>query len=389
MWCWNKEWNLLYQVSWLSFKRLNILINLINLGKNVLKKAGPTTGAVLKDTEYAAPVRYTLFYVSISIYFYILVIARCGQTIAENNTYFESQGSESGNCALKICPCSDNICQLRLDFDNFVITGPSTVTDTIGNSANGMLAAAGQATTNAGRCLTDTFAVTSGSTAPPAICGTNTGQHMYVDANQACNDLAFLLGNTADGTTLATRSWSIRVTQYDCGSPNLAPSGCVQYFYGVQNDIIQSYNYGGGYHLADQRQKICFRREKGNCKICYSSVSSIADLEISGAIDAKQYTKSCCSYKADGMGSNYDCLQIPSLLTTKGKQLNFNGNAICGMGGISSKSEVVTAANQKTLCTVKQPFMLNFQTDTFDLKAEADAMNKGFQLAFIQSSSNC
>ena len=317
----------------------------------------------------------------------MLVIGRCGDTIAENNTYFESQGSEAGNCALKICPCSDNICQLRLDFDNFVITGPSTVTDTIGKTTSGQLTAAGKETTNAGRCLTDTFAVTSASTAPPAICGVNTGQHMYVDADKACNDLAFLLGNTASGTALATRSWSVRVTQFDCGSPNLAPSGCVQYFYGVQDSIIQSYNYGGGYHLANQRQKICFRREKGNCKICYSSVSSIADVEISGAIDAKQYTKQCCGYGGDE--SLYDCLQIPSLLTTKGKQLNFNGNGICGMGGISTKSEVVTAANQKTICTKKQPFMLNFQSDTFDLKAEADAMNKGFQLAFIQSSSNC
>ena len=98
------------------FKGLK-LINLINLGKNVLKKAGPTTGAVLKDTEYAAPVRYTIFYVSISIILFFLVIARCGQTIAENNTYFESQGSESGNCALKICPCSDNICRIRLDLN--------------------------------------------------------------------------------------------------------------------------------------------------------------------------------------------------------------------------------------------------------------------------------
>ena len=38
---------------------------------------------------------------------------RCGQTIAENNTYFESGGSEGGECKLTICPCSDNICQVQ------------------------------------------------------------------------------------------------------------------------------------------------------------------------------------------------------------------------------------------------------------------------------------
>ena len=40
------------------------------------------------------------------------VAIKCGTTVAENNTYFESGGSESGSCTVKICPCSDNICQV-------------------------------------------------------------------------------------------------------------------------------------------------------------------------------------------------------------------------------------------------------------------------------------
>merc|ERR1719445_2730462 len=36
----------------------------------------------------------------------------CGATSSENNTYFESTGSETGSCNLKICPCNDNICQV-------------------------------------------------------------------------------------------------------------------------------------------------------------------------------------------------------------------------------------------------------------------------------------
>ena len=108
---------------------------------------------------------------------------------------------------------------------------------------------------------------------------------MYVDSSQACNDLTFLLGDTGIDTSLVTRSWSVRVTQLECGSNALAPSGCVQYYYGSSSGTVQSFNWvGQTYHLADQNQKICFRREKGNCKICYSHVSGLNDIQISGAI---------------------------------------------------------------------------------------------------------
>ena len=177
---------------------------------------------------------------------------------------------------------------------------------------------------------------------------------MYVDAATACNDLSFALGDTASGTNLVSRSWSVRVTQFDCGSENLAPSGCVQYLYGDNSGTIQSFNYQGTYHLADQRQKICFRREKGNCRMCYSHVSSIADIQVSGGTANKQESETCCQYKgADGKGTKYDCLLIPGLSTTKGKALNFKGepNGVCGGGALATKATVVDTTKQKTLCS--------------------------------------
>ena len=50
----------------------------------------------------------------------------CGSTSSENCTYFVSTGGEVGACRIKICPCSDDICQMRLDFQSFIINGPST-----------------------------------------------------------------------------------------------------------------------------------------------------------------------------------------------------------------------------------------------------------------------
>ena len=83
-----------------------------------------------------------------------------------------------------------------------------------------------------------------------------------MDASEACNDLVFLLGDRAFDTDLSTRSWSVRVTQLECGSNNLAPSGmfikriiiishisinlltgCTQYFYGDSSGTVNSYNY--------------------------------------------------------------------------------------------------------------------------------------------------
>jgi hypothetical protein len=36
---------------------------------------------------------------------------------------------------------------------------------------------------------------------------------VYVDASTACNTLAFQLGQTGIGTTIPTRSWSLKVFQ--------------------------------------------------------------------------------------------------------------------------------------------------------------------------------
>lgn len=105
---------------------------------------------------------------------------------------------------------------------------------------------------------------------------------VYVEASQSCNNLNFMLGDT----TSSTRSWSIRITQLECGSNNLAPSGCTQYFYGSDTGTLKSFNFEGkNYHLANQRQTICIRREKSNCRICYSTIGATGfetDFAISG-----------------------------------------------------------------------------------------------------------
>merc|ERR1711936_1233074 len=57
----------------------------------------------------------------------------CGGQSSENCTYFDSSNTVvNGACEVNICKCSTNICQIRLDFSNFVISGPSTRTISVG-----------------------------------------------------------------------------------------------------------------------------------------------------------------------------------------------------------------------------------------------------------------
>ena len=84
----------------------------------------------------------------------------CGTTTSENTTYFEQTSvSNTGGCSMEVCKCDSNICQIRLDFQTLVISGPSTVTTSVVELLNGDAAAGGLAVADAGRCLTDTFSV--------------------------------------------------------------------------------------------------------------------------------------------------------------------------------------------------------------------------------------
>jgi hypothetical protein len=60
-----------------------------------------------------------------------------------------------------------------------------------------------------GDCATDTLTVSNpGGSAPPIICGTNTGQHMFVPASDNCNKINIDIDTGSTGTT---RKWQIKI----------------------------------------------------------------------------------------------------------------------------------------------------------------------------------
>ena len=95
-----------------------------------------------------------------------LVTVNCGGYISDNCTYFENPGSsynEAGTCYADVGRINDNICQLRLDFDEFEIRQPYS--SSLGSDYQD------------GTCAYDTFSVTNSQQTFPVICGYNTGSH--------------------------------------------------------------------------------------------------------------------------------------------------------------------------------------------------------------------
>ena len=85
----------------------------------------------------------------------------------------------SGMCGAKVCKLNNDICQIRLDFETFVISGPSTVTSSISTHLFGVVAgstASGSDVSQAGNCLTDTFSISKTNNVP-VLCGDLADDH--------------------------------------------------------------------------------------------------------------------------------------------------------------------------------------------------------------------
>lgn len=61
-------------------------------------------------------------------------------------------------CSLTVNPCSDTVCQLRVEFLDLSLAPPS----------------------GDGLCNTDVISISGGASNVPNLCGVNTGQHVVV-----------------------------------------------------------------------------------------------------------------------------------------------------------------------------------------------------------------
>merc|ERR1712180_144852 len=314
----------------------------------------------------------------------------CGDTtLAENNTYFTSTDiSKGSNCKMTVCKCSTDVCQLRLDFETFVLNVPITNAAETSN-VQGNIANAG-AFTQGGTCHVDTFGVSSpGSTTIPTVCGTNTGEHMYVPASDQCNVLSANIGSTSTSTS---SSFSIKITQIPCSSPVLPPKGCLQYFYGSPSGTVTSYNYAGtsgagtngvSQLLANQHYSACIRTERTYCAICYWSATAITGFHMNvpngvAAIGLLGFDTNCGALgvgtgaATDGVayagGGTYDFVTIPSgicappspIIASTGQPID----RYCGTE-LNCRGADNTAGSTPdgTVCTSMKPFKIGVHSD--------------------------
>jgi len=211
-----------------------------------------------------------------------VILSNTGATaaISHNRTYIRNSeysgvttATTKVDISYTISKMSSDICQLRLDFVDFVIAGPSNSLETIGASGAPALT----------HCTHDYMTITNGGGAEiPTICGANTGEHLYIDMGSGSADTTVIRLITAASITtltpaIAKRLWDIKTSQIECFAAYRAPEGCHRY---MTTDIgkIISYNFmrdgttapganiqNTGVELASQNIKTCIRRNMGMC----------------------------------------------------------------------------------------------------------------------------
>ncbi|XP_047498208.1 uncharacterized protein LOC125045134 [Penaeus chinensis] len=185
----------------------------------------------------------------------------CGRSSFAVTTHFlstDAQATEKGECAVALTKAND-VCQLRLDLKTAELAPPDAE----------------------GVCQDQFLQVEGVSGVSPKICGTNSGQEIYLDVRADDGPFEVKVTNNVDSPD---SEWDIEVEQIGCTSPDLAPAGCLQYIKGKTGEI-QSFNYEdkptdakqpngntGTRHLQED-YSICVRQEPGYCSIKWAAAA--------------------------------------------------------------------------------------------------------------------
>jgi len=291
---------------------------------------------------------------------------RCGETVKQNLSYLlqgTTQSPPQISCSYRICPVTSDVNRIRLDFTNFVIGSPFSLTasqeDIADTAANNL--AVHKLSASVGDCVDDTFVITSTGKASPIICGTNTGQHVVVDADgETCLTASFVFGGRS-----ITREYEIRVLQYEKENGLGGPEGCLQYFIDNQ-DTVKTFNWDSGpgtvkTHLSNQNYDICIRRNRGMCGICWTQEGTGED----GTFSLSTSPNNNEARSRVGTTCTTDYILIPNGIE---KDTPFVQNSIklgnskyCGRALHHMNDQVATSP--ATVCSFQTPFKLTVVTD--------------------------
>lgn len=291
--------------------------------------------------------------------------AACGGTITQNCSYIESPAypaarTTAGNCVYMINRCSSEICQIRLDFVAATLAQPMPA----GNAAQGDCVGG----------ATDSLTLAPGAgnaNIVPVLCGTLTGQHVYLEASRTVDLAATVtIANIMGGVINGMRSWRIKVSQIECSSRMKAPQGCLQYFTGSQN-TIKSFNFDGsiacltGCEISTQDYRACFRQEAGMCgmqfvestldagKNAFSLDAKTAALQLMAQATTVSCQMDAAAVCAAAAGNTCSFIQIP------GGSMNVaNSDSDVFCGEFLNPMGTATIVGGAAVNTVRKPFEL-------------------------------
>jgi hypothetical protein len=345
-------------------------------------------------------------------------------TIKENRTLLRNSeyptyatATTAQTITYTINKMQSDICQIRLDFKDFLVAGPWTFSENIPT-------ATGNVCTRDSMQIYSTDVASALNSPTGYLCGSLTGEHLYTELSHTATDaLTILITTAATGTTgdlitpvLAKRSWDIQVSQITCHASYRAPNGCQRYLM-TDSGKITSFNYARtsgttpsitdpkpgntGIELPAQRINTCIRRSKGFCCVEYqlcttyggTAIADVlmetgatndgADLALvsqAWAIDlnTSPWTEGDATGADDTVNSAYvdaacsgDYVEIPSSWSsTCGSGFGAHRNTIttryCGTrfgfvpGGFTGNANLF---HSSAVCDCSEPFMLRHVTD--------------------------
>lgn len=288
----------------------------------------------------------------------VMRLLTCGGVVTTNTTQLQNPSfpatySVGGTCVYLVKRQSDNICQIRLDYEQFTI---------------------GYSSSSPTGCVTGTTDVLSFSTPNqvqyPSVCGDISQQHMYFDVGVTGDSLELTFSLVGDAQQ---RQWNILVTQIGCNDPWRAPADCFQYHTGMFGNI-QSFNFVKGQYLSSQAYRICFRQELEYCAITYTaSLDSSPDpFELLTSNSGKTTTAGNCKTAFVGIPQGGDSGQMDS-----------KAQRYCG--SYFDSSDAATRNGQVTSLSV--PFDLFVFSDTSSVTPDKSSAT-GFNLNFQQKLCN-
>lgn len=217
------------------------------------------------------------------------------RTYIQNPLYPASETAGAGTTTtFTVNKMQSDICQLRLDFDEFVIAGPA-------NTQEYQIA-----TQLDGNCNDKWATVLTSGASVPAFCGIMTGEHVYMDLGMEAADNAVIsLSFAAATVTTASvagilpanvvRKYRVKTSQIPCWAPYRAPDGCHRYLTTTVGNIVSpnfadltSLTRGANFmnprtELMMQDLRTCIRREAGYCCVLFQVCNSFQGTEMTRA----------------------------------------------------------------------------------------------------------